>query len=80
MQYCTECNAIEQGTITKLDESYNEEELRELGRKEGLKCKVELTPEEQLEWGKDKASYEICACCESNDETMTNFDEDSYKD
>lgn len=48
MQYCTECHAVEQGSITKVND--HEEE------------------------------YEVCACCESDDETLTHFDEDAGKD
>jgi hypothetical protein len=81
MQYCTECNAMEQGTITKHEEGYTDNELIVIGLKEAKRLGVsDLTTDEALEWGKDQTSYEICACCESEDDTMTNFDEDAGKD
>lgn len=48
MQYCAECNAVEQGTLTKTDDHGTE--------------------------------YEVCACCESDDDTIRHFDEDAGKD
>jgi hypothetical protein len=47
MQYCVECNAVEQGTLTKVT---------------------------------DGEEYEVCACCESDDDTIRHFDEDAGKD
>lgn len=81
MQYCNECHSVEQGTITKQEGGYSNEELIALGQREANRLGLTgLTKDELLEWGKDQTSYEICSQCESEDDTMTNFDEDAGKD
>jgi len=86
MQYCKECHSVEQGTIIKQEDGYTDEELIEIGHKEAsgiakrMGNNLKLTDAEALEWGKDKTSYEVCACCQSNDDTLTNYDEDYGQD
>lgn len=85
MQYCNECNSVEQGTIKKVYPDYTEKDFRELAQKELTRLAKygvfkTLTSDEELEWGKDLGSYEICAVCESEDETIVNIDEDAGKD
>lgn len=55
MQYCTECNAIEQGTVTKYDEFHSDTELIVIGYNEadGVSklsgTRIKLTQVEALE-------------------------------
>lgn len=81
MEYCNECHAVEQGTITKIPDNYSEAELIQIGMKALMQRNLTCdSVTEALEWGKDEVSYEICACCQSEDETMSHFDEDAGKD
>lgn len=81
MQYCNECNSVEQGTITKYEDGFSNEELIALGQKEANRLGITgLTKDELIEWGKDQTAYEICAACESEDDTMINVNEDEGLD
>lgn len=79
MRYCTECQAVEQGSESKPDLSLSRTELLLAGAREAHRLGITLTFDEALEWGRDITSLETCASCGAED-SMRHFDEDYGQD